>query len=200
MRDYKVAPAWHVHRPFAGSLQRRDRKGDIPFRGESRDLQKVLFVCTANICRSPMAQEIFNALAADGRLPYRAESAGTAAPEGEPMAPNSVAVLEESGIYPEMHRARQVSESMIEEATLVLVMGPRHAAALRRLAGRSSAEIRTLPEYALGVSEQEEIPDPYGLTLVAYRSVFRQLYEHVERTVGHLVDSDARSVRGRFSP
>lgn len=147
-----------------------------------------------------MAQAIFNALAADGGLPYRAESAGTAALEGEPMAPNSVAVLEESGIYPETHRARQVSESMIEEATLVLVMSPRHAAALRRLPGQSSAKIRTLPEYALGSSEQEEIPDPSGLTLVAYRSVLRQLYEHVERTVGRLVDSDARSVYGYFSP
>ena len=61
-------------------------------------MKKVLFVCTANVCRSPMAQAIFNALAEDSGLPFRAESAGTAALEGALMAPNAVAVLEEAGV------------------------------------------------------------------------------------------------------
>jgi protein-tyrosine phosphatase len=149
-------------------------------------LQKVLFVCTANVCRSPIAQAIFNALAADKGLPFRAESAGTAALEGKPMAPNAVSVLEEVGIYPGAHRARQVSEAMIEEAALVLAMSPRHAATLRRLAGRSSSEIRTLPEYATGVPGQEGIPDPHGLTMAAHRSTLRQLHEYVESAVDRL--------------
>jgi protein-tyrosine-phosphatase len=79
-------------------------------------VKKVLFVCTANICRSPMAAAMFNALAEDGTLPFRAESAGTAALEGRPMAENSLAALEEVGIHPEAHRARRVSEAMIGEA------------------------------------------------------------------------------------
>jgi protein-tyrosine-phosphatase len=150
-------------------------------------VKKVLFVCTAGVCRSPMAQAIFNALAEDRGLPFRAESAGTAALEGEPMAPNAVAVLEEAGIYPREHRARQVSAAMIEEATLVLAMSPQHAATLRRLSSESPAEILTLSEYATGVPDQEGVPDPYGLTMVAYRSTLRQLYKHVERAVVRLV-------------
>ena len=51
--------------------------------------RKVLFVCRANICRSPMAEAILDARAQDGRLPLRAASAGVAALAGEEMAPNS---------------------------------------------------------------------------------------------------------------
>jgi protein-tyrosine-phosphatase len=148
-------------------------------------VKKILFVCTANICRSPMAAAMFNALAEDGALPFQAESAGTAALEGEPMAENSLAALEEAGIYPQPHRARQVSEAMIEEAELVLVMTPQHAATLRRPGGEPPRGIHTLPEYATGAADVG-IPDPYGLTMAAYRNTLRQLYEYVEHVVGRL--------------
>lgn len=148
-------------------------------------VKKVLFVCTANICRSPMAQAIFDALAEDGGLAFRAESAGTAALEGRAIAPNVVAALEEAGIYPGFHRARQMGEAMVEEAELVLAMTPQHATMLRRLAGNPARGIHALPEYAMGV-QGEGIPDPYGLTMAAYRSTLRQIYEHVERVVGRL--------------
>jgi protein-tyrosine phosphatase len=148
-------------------------------------VKKILFVCTANICRSPMAQAIFDALAEDEGLPFRAESAGTAALEGKPMAPNAAAALEEVGIYPGPHSARQVSEAMVEEAELVLAMTPQHAAMLRRLGSNPAGGIHVLPEYAMSV-RGEGIPDPYGLTMATYRSTLRQLCEHVERVVGHL--------------
>jgi protein-tyrosine-phosphatase len=149
-------------------------------------VKKVLFVCTANVCRSPMAQAILNTLAEDEGLHFDAESAGTAALEGEPMAPNAIAVLEEAGIYPGAHRARQVSAAMIEEVELVLAMGPQHAADLYRLPNESPTEILTLREYATGVPDREGIPDPYGLTITAHRSTLRQLYEYVERVVVRL--------------
>jgi protein arginine phosphatase len=63
-------------------------------------LKTVLFVCTANICRSPMAGAVFDALAEDGTLPFRAQSAGTVVLEGRAMAPNTLAALEEAEIYP----------------------------------------------------------------------------------------------------
>ena len=153
---------------------------------EARErVKKVLFVCTANICRSPMAQAIFNALAEDEGLTFRAESAGTAALEGRPMAENTRAALEEAGIYPGPHSARQVSEEIIEEAELVLAMSPQHAATLRRLGGEPPRGIHALPEYADGVVG-EGVPDPIGLTMTAHRSILRQLYEYVERAAGRL--------------
>ena len=147
-------------------------------------MNKILFVCTANVCRSPMAAAIFDAVARDLRLPYRAESAGTAALEGRSMAPNAVAVLEEIGVHPEPHRARQVSEGMIEEAELVLAMSPQHVAALRQLEGERSCKVHTLLEYA--VDAPGEIPDPYGYTMFAYRTTVRQLSEYVEVVLDRL--------------
>jgi protein-tyrosine phosphatase len=149
-------------------------------------VKKVLFVCTANVCRSPMAQELFNALAEDEGLPFRAESAGTAALEGRPMAENALAALEEAGVYPrETHSARQVSAAMIEGAELVLAMTPQHAATLRRTGGGPPRGIHTLPEYTTGVAGGG-IADPHGLTMAAHRSTLRQLYEHVERVADRL--------------
>jgi protein-tyrosine phosphatase len=146
-------------------------------------VDKILFVCTANICRSPMAEAIFDALADDTGLPFRAESAGTAALVGRPMAPEAVAALAEAGIYREAHRARQVSGGMLEEAELVLVMSARHAVKVRQFRRDPPSGIHVLPEYATGVPG-EEIADPYGHTITTYRAVLRQLYEYV----GHVVD------------
>jgi protein-tyrosine phosphatase len=148
--------------------------------------RQILFVCTASICRSPMAEAIFNALAEERGLPYRAASAEVAALEGEDITPNAHAALEEVGIYAPTHRARQVGEAMLREADLVLVMGPRHLATLRRRFEDLSERVYTLPEYALGASTEEGIPDPYGQTMTAFRASVRQLLEYVEGLVGRL--------------
>jgi protein-tyrosine phosphatase len=150
-------------------------------------VKKVLFVCTAGVCRSPMAAAIFDALAEDRALPFRAESAGVAALEGNPVAPNALVALEEVGIYPQEHRARQVSGPMLEEADLVLAMSPRHVAALNRnFSNLSDDKLHTLPEYASGVPSEEGIPDPYGHTITAYRASVRQLLECVEGVIERL--------------
>jgi protein-tyrosine-phosphatase len=127
-------------------------------------MQRVLFICTANICRSPMAEAIFNALAEDRGLDLRAQSAGVGALIDEPITPNASAALEEVGIHVEGHRARQVSEKILREADLVLAMSPWHVAELRRVFG-NSFEAYTLPNYVDAVSGEEGIADPYGSTI-----------------------------------
>ena len=149
-------------------------------------MKKVLFVCTANICRSPTAETIFNALAEDKGLSLRAESAGTAALEGRPMAPNAEAALVEAGIYPEPHRARQVSEALLEECELALTMTPRHVEKLGFLYNGFGHKVYALPEYATGIPGKEGISDPYGHTMPAYRNTVQQLYEYVERVTNRL--------------
>lgn len=86
---------------------------------------RVLFVCRANVCRSPMAEAIFNALAQDAGLGVLAGSAGVAALENEDMDASARVALEEVGIYPGDHRARQVDRALVGEADLVLTMSHR---------------------------------------------------------------------------
>ena len=149
-------------------------------------MRKILFVCTANVCRSPIAEEIFNAVAEDRKLVRRAASAGVAALENEAMVPNARAALEEIGIYTEGHRARQVSEAMLEESDVVLTMNPRHAAELRRRFGSLSEKVYTLQEYTTGAPGEEGIPDPHGHTMPAYRASVRQLLEYIGKLVERL--------------
>jgi len=149
----------------------------------------VLFVCTANVCRSPMAEAIFNALTHDAGMAHGARSAGIAALEGEPMTPHARAALEEAGVYADRHRARQVDKVMIEEADLVLAMTPYHAEKLRGLSAASSGKIRTLPGYVgggRGFSAEEGIPDPYGHSMAAYRASVRQIFGYVDLLVARL--------------
>lgn len=153
---------------------------------EAGGKKRVLFVCTANVCRSPMAEEIFNALVSDAGIPYEARSAGVAALVGEPITPNARTVLEEAGVRVGKHRARQVDRAMLGEAGLVLAMTPQHVAALHRLAGGPSEKIRTLPGYARGVPDAEGIADPYGMPISAYRASVRQIYEYVDQVVRKL--------------
>ena len=149
-------------------------------------VKDILFVCTANVCRSPMAETIFNALSEEKGLGWRAKSAGVAALAGEDITPNARAALEEVGIYPEEHHARQVNEAMLEEADLVLVMSPRHVTALRRSFGSLLDKVYTLPEYATGTSSEEGIPDPYGHTMATFRASVRQLLNYLDKLVKRL--------------
>ena len=157
-----------------------------PSSASERCVKTVLFVCTANVCRSPMAEAIFNALAEDRRLPYRARSAGLAALENEPMAPNARAALEEVGIPVGHHRARQVNESMLREADLVLAMSPRHMAQLQERYGPLSHKVHTLARYASGAPGEDGISDPYGQAMTAYRASLYQLVGYLDSLVGVL--------------
>jgi protein-tyrosine phosphatase len=152
---------------------------------------KILFVCTANVCRSPMAKAMLDALAADRGLTFETESAGVGARDGRDMDANTRAVLQELGLPAGDHRSKRVSEAQLREADLVLVMSPRQLAELRRLFGELPQNIHVLPEYASGVSAGG-IPDPHGYTMPAYRATARQLLEHVRRLLDRLQRESTR--------
>jgi protein-tyrosine phosphatase len=133
-----------------------------------------------------MAEAMFNVLAKDKGLSSRAESAGTAALVGRPMASKALAVLEEVGIYPGAHHARQVSRELVADFELVLTMSPQQAASLRQLDEASPSHIHSLPVYASDNPHEGGVPDPYGHSIATFRACARQLRTYIEYLLDRL--------------
>jgi protein-tyrosine-phosphatase len=148
-------------------------------------MEKVLFVCTANICRSPIAVGIFDALVEDRGLTFQAESAGVAALVGEPVASHTYQVARELGIDIDGHRARQVDEILLRKADLVLTMTPQHRDTLHRNFKDFEEKIYTLPEYSAG-DTVGGIADPYGRSIGIHRASALDILRHVELVVERL--------------
>lgn len=128
----------------------------------------VLFICTANICRSPMAVELFKMKLQAHKLPldqWRVESAGTWAQEGEPASEGSSIVMLRRGVDLSEHRSRMVSKNMLKEFDLILTMEAGHKEALQIEFPEFASRIFMLSEMQ-GVSAP--VRDPYGGPLTGY--------------------------------
>ncbi|MFG2284754.1 low molecular weight protein-tyrosine-phosphatase [Streptomyces sp. NPDC048595] len=126
---------------------------------------RICFVCTGNICRSPMAESVFRARLAEDGLDALVEvdSAGTGGwHEGDGADPRTVAVLRAGG-YPSAHTARQFRASWFDRLDLVIALDSGHLRELRRLAPtpEAAAKVRLLRSYAQGAAGDLDVPDPY---------------------------------------
>ncbi|MFE7897087.1 low molecular weight protein-tyrosine-phosphatase [Streptomyces sp. NPDC057424] len=126
---------------------------------------RVCFVCTGNICRSPMAEIVFRARVAEAGLEELVEvdSAGTGGwHEGDGADPRTVAVLEGNG-YTGGHSARQFQSSWFSRLDLVIALDSGHLGALRRLAPteQDAEKVRLLRSYDPAAGDDLDVPDPY---------------------------------------
>ncbi|MFI1419787.1 low molecular weight protein-tyrosine-phosphatase [Streptomyces sp. NPDC020731] len=126
---------------------------------------RVCFVCTGNICRSPMAESVFRARVAEAGLdgPVEVDSAGTGGwHEGEGADPRTVTVLRENG-YGTGHTARRFDPSWFARLDLVIALDSGHLRALRRLAptDRDADKVRLLRSYDPAAGDDPDVPDPY---------------------------------------
>lgn len=124
----------------------------------------VLFVCTGNICRSPMAERMLQArLEQAGSTAITASSAGTRAVVGHPMDALAARVLRDHGGDPEGHRARQLSTELINAAGLVLTADSTHRSRVIREMPLAMRRTFTLREFArLGAGLDPPRPSPTG--------------------------------------
>lgn len=168
-------------------------------------MKRIVFVCTGNTCRSPMAMAIFNNIAGlePPEFKYEAISAGLAVSRDDLPSTNAVFVMNDLlGIDISKHRPHILSQAEVEEAFLVLTMTRSHKHYILSMFPGAYQKVFTLKEYAYDMLENTEksfaksfqgfstdISDPYGSSLWFYKLCAQEIEQAVEKLVEKLKKS-----------
>ena len=142
----------------------------------------LLFVCTGNTCRSPLAEAIARAAIAErGRSDVTVASAGTSAWQDASASDGSLLVGLEHGLDLGNHRAQVLTRDLVTAADLVLAMGPHHLEAAEAMGAETKAFL--LADYASRGASRAPVSDPFGGDLDVYRATWAELDAHVRLTL-----------------
>jgi protein-tyrosine phosphatase len=140
-------------------------------------MKNILVLCIGNICRSPMAEGILRQSLPDRNV----YSAGIGALIGKPADPLSVQLMAEQGIDISLHRAQQISASLVAQAELILVMDQEQ----KNYVEAQYVGVRG-KVFRLGEAAKFDVPDPYREGIESFRAAYRLIDEGVKVWVDQL--------------
>ena len=152
--------------------------------GVKSDYLNVLFVCTGNTCRSPMAAGIFkHNLSPDLSSKLRVSSAGTIAAGGFPAHEYAFITCQSRGIDIGDHRSCPLTREVVAEFDLIFGMENYHVGEVEARGG--SDKVYLLTEYP-NFDSKKEIADPIGHNLEFYEKTFSELETHILSIISHI--------------
>jgi protein-tyrosine-phosphatase len=146
----------------------------------------ILFVCTGNLCRSPMAAGLLRKRLADEALDHHmVTSAGVWAVDGRPASEHAVTVMAEHGADITAHIAHTLNAADVAEADLILVMSREHAVAIRHTWPQYGWKVHRLAEMA---GKRRDVEDPYGQSVEVYRACAAEIARYIDDGLERILD------------
>ena len=153
--------------------------------GEAPTTFNLLFVCTGNTCRSPMAAAIAeDMIRRRGWHHVTVRSAGATAGVGSPPSAQAVQVAAERGVDLSGHRSRPLTSELVRWADAIIVMSDWHVARVEELGGADKVSIAT--DFLSDADPAVGIPDPIGLDTTVYRATYAVLTDVVNGVLDRL--------------
>lgn len=162
------------------------REGSLPYYEIRNSFAKslVLFVCTGNVCRSPIAEYLLRDKVMKSELPFSVASAGTLKNFKSGISLFSGQLLLGEGIDTTMHASQPVTEKLLSESWLVLTMEESHKENILARYPDFGFKIFTLSEYA---DMEGDIDDPYGHELEDYQRAYGEISERVNKVFEKMI-------------
>src|SRR5690348_175806 len=161
-------------------------------------MKNILFICTGNICRSPMAEGILRH-AVKGRGDYRVASAGLGALENQPASAYAVQALKELGIDISGHRSRMLTPEMVQQADYILGMTHSHIDTVMMLYPVAAEKTFLLREFDETLDQfEKDISDPIGGSYEVYLNARDQIEQGIASILRYL--EQGREVAGPRAP
>jgi glycine hydroxymethyltransferase len=168
-------------------------------------VKSVLFVCTGNICRSPIAEGLFRRLLGN-RKEIEVASAGVHAVHGQPPSLYAVQVCEEEDVDISSYRSQPVTAALVDRATHIFAMTGAHLETIQMLFPQGAEKSFLLREFEEpGTTVWRDVPDPIGLGRDVYEDCVRTIKNALPSVLafveqGELVRPGAARKSDRFYP